>query len=53
LVALGRSNREIARHLVISQRTAEGHINNIMTKLGFRSRTQIAAWVIEQDAEPR
>jgi predicted ATPase/DNA-binding CsgD family transcriptional regulator len=45
LVAGGRSNREIAAELVISQRTAEGHVERILTKLGFTSRAQVAAWV--------
>jgi non-specific serine/threonine protein kinase len=45
LVAQGRSNKDIAAGLVISQRTAEGHVERIRTKLGFRSRAQIAAWV--------
>ena len=44
LVAQGMSNKEIASTLVISQRTAEGHVENILTKLGFTSRTQIAVW---------
>lgn len=44
LVAGGMSNREIAAELVISQRTAESHIEHIMSKLGFNSRTQIAVW---------
>ncbi|KAA1428660.1 ATP-binding protein [Nocardioides antri] len=48
LVAKGLTNREIASQLVISDRTAEGHVEHILTKLGFRSRTQIAAWVMEQ-----
>jgi non-specific serine/threonine protein kinase len=48
LVADGKSNREIAADLVISQRTAESHIEHILTKLGFTSRTQIATWVIHQ-----
>jgi predicted ATPase/DNA-binding CsgD family transcriptional regulator len=43
LVAEGLSNKDIAARLVISRRTAEGHIEHIMTKLGFTSRTQIAA----------
>jgi predicted ATPase/DNA-binding NarL/FixJ family response regulator len=45
LLALGRSNKEIAAQLVISQRTAEGHVENILTKLDFTSRAQVAAWV--------
>jgi len=44
LVAEGLSNRQIAARLVISQRTAESHVENILAKLGFTSRTQIAAW---------
>jgi predicted ATPase/DNA-binding CsgD family transcriptional regulator len=46
LVAQGHSNREIAARLVISQRTAEGHVEHILTKLSFISRAQIAAWVV-------
>jgi non-specific serine/threonine protein kinase len=45
LVAAGLTDRDIAARLVISQRTAESHVQHILTKLGFRSRTQIAAWV--------
>jgi non-specific serine/threonine protein kinase len=45
LVARGLSNADIARHLVISQRTAESHVANILTKRGFTSRSQIAAWI--------
>jgi predicted ATPase/DNA-binding CsgD family transcriptional regulator len=48
LVAEGLSNREIATRLVIAQRTAEGHVEHILTKLGFRSRSQIAVWVAKQ-----
>jgi non-specific serine/threonine protein kinase len=44
LVAEGMTDREIAAELVISQRTAESHVQHILTKLGFRSRAQIAAW---------
>jgi DNA-binding NarL/FixJ family response regulator len=47
LVGEGLSNREIAARLVISQRTAETHVEHILTKLGFSSRTQIARWVVE------
>jgi len=47
LVAEGLSNREVAERLFISQRTAEGHVDRIMRKLGFSTRAQIAAWVVE------
>jgi non-specific serine/threonine protein kinase len=48
LAAEGLSNKDIATRLVISQRTAESHVEHILTKLGFTSRTQIAAWAIHQ-----
>ena len=48
LVADGLSNPEIAAHLVISVRTAQGHVENILRKLGFNSRSRIAAWVTER-----
>ncbi|GII53760.1 LuxR family transcriptional regulator [Planotetraspora thailandica] len=48
LVAQGLSNKEIAGTLIISQRTAEGHIEHILNKLGFNSRAQIAAWLSER-----
>jgi predicted ATPase/DNA-binding CsgD family transcriptional regulator len=44
LVAGGRRNRDIAEELVISPATAARHVANILAKLGFSSRTQIAAW---------
>lgn len=48
LVAEGLSNREIAARLVVAQRTAEGHVENILSKLGFTSRAQVAGWVAAQ-----
>ncbi|WP_207892279.1 LuxR C-terminal-related transcriptional regulator [Streptacidiphilus pinicola] len=48
LVAAGLSNKEIAAKLVISLRTAEGHVESILTKLDFKTRTQIAHWVMQQ-----
>lgn len=50
LVAAGLTDREIATTLVISHRTAESHLQHILTKLGFRSRSQIAAWVAAHGA---
>jgi DNA-binding CsgD family transcriptional regulator len=47
LVARGLTNRAIADKLVISERTAEGHVEQVRNKLGFHSRSQIAAWVTE------
>jgi non-specific serine/threonine protein kinase len=48
LIAEGLSNREIASRLVVAQRTAEGHVENILSKLGFSSRAQVAAWLAAQ-----
>lgn len=47
LVAAGRSNREVARTLVISEKTVSRHLANIFTKLGVPSRTAAAAWAHE------
>lgn len=51
LVAEGLTNREIADQLVLSQRTAEGHVGHILDKLGLTSRSQLAAWVAAQRAD--
>jgi class 3 adenylate cyclase/DNA-binding CsgD family transcriptional regulator len=48
LVARGLTNRQIAEELVVTEATAAKHIENILNKLGFSSRAQIASWVIEQ-----
>ncbi|MEU3937787.1 LuxR C-terminal-related transcriptional regulator [Streptomyces sp. NPDC029044] len=45
LVAEGLANQQIADRLVISRRTAEGHVERILGKLGFNNRSQIAAWM--------
>ncbi len=49
LIAQGLSNKQIAAKLVVSERTAESHILNILNKLGFNSRTQIASWATAND----
>ncbi|KXX62405.1 protein kinase domain-containing protein [Rhodococcus sp. LB1] len=48
LVAEGMTNRAIAAKLVLSDRTVQGHVEHILAKLGFTSRAQVAAWVVEQ-----
>jgi pimeloyl-ACP methyl ester carboxylesterase/DNA-binding CsgD family transcriptional regulator len=48
LLAQGKSNREIADALVVTERTVEGHVSNILSKLGFRSRAQISAWAVDK-----
>lgn len=45
LVADGLSNEEIGGRLFISECTVESHVRNIMNKLGFNSRAQIAGWI--------
>ena len=44
LIARGLTNRQIGAALHISERTAENHVQHILTKLGLHTRTQIAAW---------
>jgi len=52
LVAQGGSNRDIAKALVISERTARTHVSNVLTKLGLASRTQAALWAIREGLVP-
>jgi DNA-binding CsgD family transcriptional regulator len=49
LVADGLSNKEIGARLFISERTVESHVRNIMNKLGFNTRAQIAGWIATPD----
>ncbi len=49
LVSRGMTNRAIAGELVISTATVARHVANIMTKLGFQSRAQIAVWMSQND----
>jgi non-specific serine/threonine protein kinase len=48
LVARAFTNKEIAAELVITERTAINHVENILTRLGFHSRVQVAAWAAQQ-----
>ena len=48
LVAQGLSNKQIADRLVISQRTVETHVENILAKFWFTSRVQVAAWYTQR-----
>jgi DNA-binding NarL/FixJ family response regulator len=45
LIADGLANKEIAARLFISERTVTTHVGNILNKLGFGSRVQIASWI--------
>ncbi len=53
LLTGGLSNQDIAQRLVISERTARTHVCNVIAKLGFSSRTQVALWATEADLSPR
>jgi DNA-binding NarL/FixJ family response regulator len=54
LVAEGRSNKDIAAHLVISERTARTHVSHLLAKMGLSSRTQAALLAIKEGlAQPR
>ncbi|KAA6216951.1 response regulator [Streptomyces filamentosus] len=46
LIADGRSNREIARVLVLSEKTVKTHVSNILMKLDLADRTQAALWAV-------
>jgi predicted ATPase/DNA-binding CsgD family transcriptional regulator len=48
LVAQGLTNRQIAEELVLSERTVENHVRNILKKLKLSSRSEVAAWVEAQ-----
>jgi DNA-binding NarL/FixJ family response regulator len=52
LIAEGCSNKAIAETLFISPATAARHVANILEKLGFTSRAQVAAWASESGADP-
>jgi len=46
LVTQGLTNREIGVELHITERSVESHMERIVTRMGFRSRAQIAAWYV-------
>lgn len=46
-MARGLTNRQIAAELYMSERTAQNHVQHVLTKLGFTNRSQIAVWVTE------
>ncbi|HVS48581.1 MAG TPA: helix-turn-helix transcriptional regulator, partial [Candidatus Dormibacteraeota bacterium] len=52
LVSAGMTSRAIAERLFLSERTVESHLEHILTKLGFSSRAQVAAWVAEHMGGP-
>jgi DNA-binding NarL/FixJ family response regulator len=48
LVGQGLTNRDIAQRLFIAERTAENHVQHILTKLGLSGRSQIAVWAVTE-----
>jgi DNA-binding NarL/FixJ family response regulator len=52
LIAQGLTNRLIAAQLVVSEWTIDSHVRHILTKLGFRSRAQVATWAVEHELLP-
>ena len=54
LVTEGLTNPQVAERLVTSVRTVQGHVENVLRKLGVGSRSQIGSWVTERrTAAPR
>lgn len=47
LIAQGKTNKEIAKSLIIAEKTARNHVSRILTKLGLTRRSQAAAWAIK------
>jgi DNA-binding NarL/FixJ family response regulator len=47
LIARGLTNKQIAAELVIAEGTADRHVSNILGKLDFSTRAQVAAWAVE------
>jgi DNA-binding NarL/FixJ family response regulator len=52
VIAQGMTNQEIAEALVVSIKTVEAHITRVLSKLGFSSRAQIAAWAVAKGLAP-
>lgn len=48
LLRQGGSNRSIAAELVISPRTVESHVSNLLAKTGTRNRLQLLLWALDQ-----
>ena len=52
LIASGMSNKEIARELVMTERTVKGHVSNILSKLNLQDRTQAALYAVRNGLAP-
>jgi DNA-binding CsgD family transcriptional regulator len=53
LIAQGRTNREIAGELVISERTAGNYVQRVLDRLGLHNRAQVAAWAVQHGLHER
>lgn len=49
LIAVGRSNREIAKSLTLAEKTVKTHVSNVLMKLGVSDRTQAALWAVRHE----
>lgn len=52
LIADGATNRQIARQLGVTERTARTHVSNILSKLGLAWRTHAALWAVREGLAP-
>lgn len=50
LIAEGKSNREIARSLKVSEKTVKAHVSSVLSKLGVQDRTQAAVYAVRHGA---
>ena len=50
LVAGGLTNRQVAARLFLAERTVEWHVEQILNKLGFTNRAQVASWVAQRSS---
>lgn len=48
LIAQGRTNREIAEELFLAEKTVRNYVSNLLSKLGMRNRTQVAAYIVRR-----
>jgi DNA-binding NarL/FixJ family response regulator len=52
LIASGRTNKQIAQALVLSEGTAENYVQRLLGKLNFKNRAQVAVWALEHGLGP-
>ena len=53
LIAEGCSDRQIAERLTITEGTAGAHVSHILARLGFHTRSEIAAWLVRNQLRHR